>query len=357
MSDVATATATRFSLSELIAPVRAYQHILIFTGNDMLNSCRLVSDYNLIFADYETGISALHNLRPSAIYFELDQVDPTSLHFNYVCSIAEKKGIPLILHSFDFERDAQKLALSFGFDDYYCGQFDDDCIKKIQFVQKLKKYKKEASGSRRSLPFAPEVKLWKFKRAFDILISSVLLLILSPLLVIIAIIIKLESSGPVLYVSKRAGNGYKIFDFYKFRSMADGADHQLKELKNQYGDSLFYKIENDPRVTRFGSFLRNTSLDELPQLFNVLKGDMSLVGNRPLPLYEAEKLTNDNIAWRFLAPAGITGLWQVTKRGKDQMSASERIELDMVYAQNNSFLYDLKILFSTFPALIQKEKV
>ena len=117
---------------------------------------------------------------------------------------------------------------------------------------------------------------------------------------------------------------------------------------------MFCKIKNDPRVTRLGQFLRDTSLDELPQLFNVLKGDMSLVGNRPLPLYEAEKLTKDQIAWRFLAPAGITGLWQVTKRGKDNMSEEERIQLDMEYAMKNSFLYDLKILFSTIPALLQK---
>jgi lipopolysaccharide/colanic/teichoic acid biosynthesis glycosyltransferase len=103
--------------------------------------------------------------------------------------------------------------------------------------------------------------------------------------------------------------------------------------------------------------LRNTSLDEIPQLFNVLIGDMSLVGNRPLPLYEAEKLTNDQIAWRFLAPAGITGLWQVTKRGKDNMSPEERIALDMEYAMKNSFWLDAKIILSTIPALFQKEKV
>jgi lipopolysaccharide/colanic/teichoic acid biosynthesis glycosyltransferase len=142
--------------------------------------------------------------------------------------------------------------------------------------------------------------------------------------------------------------------------MRTGADAELQKLThmNQYTESaeqsVFYKIKNDPRVTRLGQFLRDTSLDELPQLFNVLKGDMSLVGNRPLPLYEAEKLTKDQIAWRFLAPAGITGLWQVTKRGKDNMSEEERIQLDMEYAMKNSFLYDLKILFSTIPALLQK---
>ena len=145
--------------------------------------------------------------------------------------------------------------------------------------------------------------------------------------------------------------------------MRVGADAELATLAhlNQYNANgtggVFFKIKDDPRITRFGEFLRNTSLDEIPQLFNVLRGDMSLVGNRPLPLYEAEKLTCDQIAWRFLAPAGITGLWQITKRGKENMSPEERIALDMEYAMNNSFWLDMKILLSTFPALLQKEKV
>lgn len=207
------------------------------------------------------------------------------------------------------------------------------------------------------------VKIWRLKRLSDIILSSIALIILSPILLLIALIIKIESKGPVFYISKRAGSGYKIFDFYKFRSMRSGADKELKNLAhlNQYSDNasdaVFFKIKDDPRVTRFGMFLRNTSLDELPQLFNVLKGDMSLVGNRPLPLYEAERLTKDQIAWRFLAPAGITGLWQVTKRGNKEMSLDERIHLDMEYAMKNSFLLDMKIIFATFPALLQKEKV
>ncbi|MCB0486542.1 MAG: sugar transferase [Flavobacteriaceae bacterium] len=193
--------------------------------------------------------------------------------------------------------------------------------------------------------------------------SSILLIILSPMMLLIALIIKLESKGPVIYRSKRAGFGYKVFNFYKFRSMRTGADKELKDLAkfNQYRqenkEDIFIKIKNDPRVTPFGQFLRNTSLDELPQLLNVVIGDMSLVGNRPLPLYEADKLTKDGTAWRFLAPAGITGLWQINKRGKANMSLDERIQLDVVYARKNSLQLDLKILFSTLPAMIQKEKV
>ncbi len=117
-------------------------------------------------------------------------------------------------------------------------------------------------------------------------------------------------------------------------------------------------MANDPRITKVGRILRNTSIDELPQFINVLKGDMSIVGNRPLPLYEAELLTSDQWAKRFLAPAGITGLWQVTKRGgANVMSADERKQLDIEYAENYSFWYDIKILLKTIPAMLQHENV
>ena len=120
----------------------------------------------------------------------------------------------------------------------------------------------------------------------------------------------------------------------------------------------FVKYEKDPRITKVGRFLRKYSLDELPQLFNILKGDMSIVGNRPLPLYEAELLTKDDDIERFIAPAGLTGLWQVEKRGDGgSMSADERKELDVFYAQHCSVFLDIKIIFRTFTAFIQKEDV
>jgi lipopolysaccharide/colanic/teichoic acid biosynthesis glycosyltransferase len=127
--------------------------------------------------------------------------------------------------------------------------------------------------------------------------------------------------------------------------------------------SIFVKISNDPRVTRVGKFIRKTSIDELPQLINVLKGDMSIVGNRPLPVYEAELLTINSIANRFLAPAGITGLWQVELRGKaGVMSEEERKRLDNEYASHfvgdkYSFWYDIKLILRTIPALLQKDSV
>ena len=122
--------------------------------------------------------------------------------------------------------------------------------------------------------------------------------------------------------------------------------------------NAFVKIENDPRITKVGKFIRKYSIDELPQLFNILKGDMSIVGNRPLPLYEAEKLTVDSSIDRFMAPAGLTGLWQVEERGKGgMMSAEERKQLDITYGQTYCFTMDMKIIFRTLTAFIQKDNV
>lgn len=243
------------------------------------------------------------------------------------------------------------------------------------------------------------------KRLFDIVFAGVCLLLLLPLFALVALLIKLESGGPVFYASPRVGTGYRVFRFWKFRSMRPDADKLLVSMKdlNQYqapaapttlhqtgghcacggvcegqlidkkgqlvcekqhrqqqkasGGAAFMKIVNDPRITRIGGFLRNTSIDELPQLFNVLRGDMSIIGNRPLPLYEAEKLTTDQFAARFLAPAGITGLWQVSKRGKGGVSEDERKALDVEYAHNYSLIKDLTILVRTVPALFQQENV
>ena len=198
------------------------------------------------------------------------------------------------------------------------------------------------------------------KRFIDIVGSFLLILIAFPIMMLIAIAIKLDSGGSVFYTSLRAGTRYKLFQLYKFRTMVADADRQIDSLGhlNQYTDNQgsqvkFLKIINDPRITKVGRFLRKTSLDELPQLFNVLKGDMSLVGNRPLPLYEASTLTTNAHIPRFMAPAGITGLWQVTKRGHKQMSVNERINLDILYAKKRSMILDLKILLLTPMALFQ----
>ena len=128
--------------------------------------------------------------------------------------------------------------------------------------------------------------------------------------------------------------------------------------KNIKQERAFVKIENDPRITKIGRFIRKYSIDELPQLFNILKGDMSVVGNRPLPLYEAELLTSDEYIDRFFAPSGLTGLWQVEKRGgAGKLSPEERKMLDIKYAKTFSFFGDILIIFKTFTAFVQKENV
>jgi lipopolysaccharide/colanic/teichoic acid biosynthesis glycosyltransferase len=236
--------------------------------------------------------------------------------------------------------------------------------RKIVFLRKVKKVPQGAALRIEGNKPARSLRVGLMsKRAFDILVSSIALLLLSPLFLLIALAIKLESGGPVFYVAKRAGRGYRIFNFFKFRTMCQGADRRIGELThlNQYDAAargpVFFKINNDPRITRIGSFLRNTSLDELPQLINVFLGDMSLVGNRPLPLYEAETLTTDDYAARFMAPAGITGLWQVKKRGNRDMSVEERINMDIDYASKCNFATDLWIIANTPSALLQKENV
>lgn len=271
----------------------------------------------------------------------------------------------IILLGFKNNRSALTGTFARDVSDIYCYPFNVANIEeRLKFLIKFKL----TCNKEVQLPQWDSIREYRYilprtKRTFDILVSGTMLLLISPVLLLVAILIKLDSKGPIIYKSERAGTGYKIFNFYKFRSMKVGADKELAGLSahNQYaangGSSAFVKIKDDPRVTKLGSFLRNTSLDELPQLVNVLKGDMSLVGNRPLPLYEAQQLTSDEWSQRFLGPAGITGLWQVTKRGRSEMSDEERRQLDNDYADHFSFWMDLKILFKTIPALFQKEKV
>lgn len=239
---------------------------------------------------------------------------------------------------------------------------EKNLFSKGQFLKKIKAQSNKFEANHKTQR-PSEVYIFQniLKRSFDIFVSSIALLLVSPLFLLISLALKIESKGPIFYISKRAGRGYKIFNFYKFRTMSVGADKKIADFShlNQYNADMtagpvFFKIDNDPRITKIGAFLRNNSLDELPQLVNVLLGDMSLVGNRPLPLYEAVTLTTDEWATRFMAPAGITGLWQIKKRGKSEMSIEERLTLDIDYANNCNFVYDLWIMANTPSALMQK---
>lgn len=273
------------------------------------------------------------------------------------------QGINIVLLSFRGDKTTIVNTFRPFVSDIYFYPFNvSDLRERIKLILRFKYIRNDYTYP--SAPLSPKrYRIPIAKRVFDLFVAGFLLLLASPIMALIALLIKLDSKGPVFYKSKRAGTGYKVFDFYKFRSMRVDADKELDKLSalNQYAangsPAAFVKIKNDPRITKLGSFLRNTSLDELPQLFNVLKGDMSLVGNRPLPLYEAQELTSDQWAMRFLGPAGITGLWQVTKRGSSEMSDAERRELDNDYASHFSLWMDLKILIKTIPALFQKEAV
>lgn len=302
---------------------------------------------------YELDVSILVEVQPSVVNEALGLVE--TLKKNWL----SRNLVVIFLLT---EKDPSITTAAFEArvaDCYSPGISFADVKLRLQFLSAYKILNEQL----KDLPEAP-LKQYKapfLKRLLDLTISIGALIVLSPVLLIIAILIKLDSKGPIFYTSKRVGTGYKIFDFYKFRSMRVNADKEVETLKattaNQYGDSAFFKMKDDPRVTKLGNFLRNSSIDELPQLFNVIKGDMSIVGNRPLPLYEAEQLTTNEWSMRFLGPAGITGLWQIIKRGKSDMSDRERKKLDNFYNKKFSVWLDLKIILMTVPVLLQKEKV
>ena len=195
------------------------------------------------------------------------------------------------------------------------------------------------------------------KRVFDITAGTGLLLAMAPLMTILAVLVKLTSRGPVLYVAPRAGKGGKHFPFYKFRSMIPNADARQEELLGKNGkDGHIFKIKNDPRLTPIGSFMRRYSLDELPQLLNVVKGDMSLVGPRPLPAHDldADGLSTEHGFWaheRTRVQPGITGLWQV--QGRSDLGFEDMIRYDIEYARSWSVTQDIQILLMTLPAVLR----
>lgn len=193
------------------------------------------------------------------------------------------------------------------------------------------------------------------KRLEDICASFLAIVILSIPMLIIGLIVKLTSKGPMIYVSKRVGKDGKVFNFYKFRSMRENAEEELKLLleHNEIEGGVIFKMKEDPRITKFGKFLRKTSLDELPQLFNILKGDMSLVGPRPCTVREYE-LYSEKDKLRLKVPQGLTGEWQV--RGRCNTSFEEMVDMDLDYIQNKrGFWYDIGLLFRTIPVFFGKK--
>lgn len=356
------------------------------------------------FEDKNTLLNAVKDYFPADVIIAhvkggawelLDEVRSNPAFGNLPFVVLVDKLSPAVIRNAKAKKADDIFATDFG---------EGDLLTRLQYFTKRQWYVASKASQKVS---AEESHTPFWKRAIDIISTGGAVILLSPVFICVAAAIRLDSKGPVFYKSKRVGSGYKIFDLYKFRTMRTDADQQIRKMAalNMYNakpavdevlenanfcdecrnggfcnrrlfldgkeicekvfqnqkeqKAAFMKFQNDPRITRIGKFLRNSSLDELPQLLNILKGDMSLVGNRPLPLYEAEKMTTDDKILRFAGPAGLTGLWQVTKRGKgkEDMSEEERAQLDITYAKNFSFKMDMQIIMKTFPALLQSENV
>jgi lipopolysaccharide/colanic/teichoic acid biosynthesis glycosyltransferase len=375
---------------------------------DLLNKCNFGNNKLLAFANIIELCKDFERLKLNitAIISESEVMGTAGINLQEPLNKRGLQEVPLFLISDKLDENLVKICLETGIADVFVKPLSAAQVEnRVNFLLKNWSYIQKKTERKKISVYKTPL----FKRAFDIVFSSLALILLSPLFLIVIIIMKLESKGPVFYYSLRVGTGYRVFKFYKFRSMFVDAEKRLKDLKhlNQYtsaskgsstefentmlckdchtigsgcrnmvfadnvqwcekryldskkqgGDAAFFKLQNDPRITKVGRFIRNYSIDELPQLWNVLIGNMSIVGNRPLPLYEAEKLTTDKYAPRFLAPAGLTGLWQVEKRGRSEMSEDERLMLDNTYAESHGFWYDIKLILKTIPALLQKENV
>lgn len=200
-----------------------------------------------------------------------------------------------------------------------------------------------------------QMTLYKFtKRTFDLLSSTIALIILLPIFLILAILIRVDSKGPIIFGHKRIGKNGKIIKVYKFRSMVENADEVMRnftaEQKAEFEKN--FKLENDPRITKVGNFLRKTSLDELPQLLNIIMGNMSIVGPRPIVEKEVKKY-GEYADKLFSVKPGLTGYWQAN--GRSDTTYEERVQMDMFYIDNCSMLMDIKIIFKTFISVIKKE--
>ena len=339
----------------------------------------------------------------AALFFEQVNISKDIADIQYM----RKKypGLYMVLVIDSLSKEEASEYLKAGINNTIKYETSQEALKDLStFLKRRKDQKIKALQLKAQTINAFRLPLWK--RTFDIFFSGMAILCLSPLLIFTALAIRIESKGPIIYKSKRVGSNYQIFDFLKFRSMYTDADKHLKDFNalNQYQQedediwgeepeaevneeideeeillisddfviseedyinkkskeksNAFVKLENDPRITKIGRIIRKYSIDELPQLINILKGDMSIVGNRPLPLYEAELLTSDEHIDRFMGPAGLTGLWQGEKRGEaGKLSAEERKQLDITYAKTFSFWLDIKIILKTVTAFIQKENV
>ena len=193
-----------------------------------------------------------------------------------------------------------------------------------------------------------------FKRIVDIILGCIGLVLLSPVFLILSICIKIDSKGPVIFAHKRIGKNGKKFNMYKFRSMYENAEEMIEnfneEQKREWQEN--FKLENDPRITKVGKFLRKTSLDELPQIINIIKGDLSIIGPRPIVDEELEKYGENKEKFLSITP-GLTGYWQAN--GRSNTTYEERMQMELYYIDNQSLWLDIKIFFKTIVSVLKKE--
>lgn len=220
-------------------------------------------------------------------------------------------------------------------------------VKEIASEYELKNQKKRVERSAYTVS----------KRAFDILASAVAIILLSPVLMIISAMVYLGDHGPVIYGQIRIGKNGKPFKMWKFRSMYMNADKMIDQLTPEQMQQYYteFKIDNDPRITKVGNFLRKTSLDELPQLFNVLFNDMSLIGPRPLIESEIQMYYSDYYDVLLSAKPGVTGYWQAYARNNATYQSGERQQMELYYVHNASAWLDIKILFKTVVSVLKRE--
>jgi len=235
-----------------------------------------------------------------------------------------------------FKNQNRRLKLIDTFHDQYAKR---SRLKSFNFLKKKYAWILVVSGTK------------MIKRLMDIVVSLAMLILLSPLLILTTLIIKLTDFGPVFFNQIRIGKHGKEFTAYKFRSMREGADKEVEQVveMSHHENSLSYKIKKDPRVTWFGRFIRKSSIDELPQLWNVFKGDMSLVGPRPHVHREVDQYTLTDRKRLDVVP-GITCIWQIS--GRADIAFPEQLELDLAYIESQSLWTDIKILFKTIPAVL-----
>jgi lipopolysaccharide/colanic/teichoic acid biosynthesis glycosyltransferase len=241
--------------------------------------------------------------------------------------VASRKAVPLFIQTLKYDWKAREMAIECGCDEYHIGSLDQHFAKRVRLIKRVKSLKARQWKPDLQWSKSPSTRLWMLKRLFDMVISASIIALLLPILLIILPLLILDTKGSILSGSQRVGKNYKIFTLYKFRYFATGADR---------------------KITGIWQLISKLHLVGIPQILNVLKGDMSIVGNYPVTISEAESLTKDGIAWRFLPPVGIFGLWRFNHSIENKTSEKDYTQADLEYTMSNSMWLDIKILLFHF---------